>query len=295
MTYTLTVALPTFFHHNDDLDLVSYKKMIHYLDSDVDQFLIGGTTGEGLLLIPQEINHLIESALKITKKPLLACLIVMGRQKTIDYLHQLHQHKLTALVVIPGIYFRTQSDNILEMIGLIVQNTHLPLILYNNPARTGIDLKPLVIKAILQKYASRIIGWKESSGDLTRAEELSQLCTFYGVNFLSGNDSEIISNVTLGSSGAVSVLGNLCPKLVRAAAEETKNNNTTDECLVLFESTLKALEGFYNPQGIKVALNYLKIGPENYRAFLQKTDLQAREILYAAIEILKEKKWIVAP
>ena len=113
--FGLWVAIPTFFTDNYAIDLDTFTKHISSIHQDINGFVIAGTTGEGILLTISEINDLINAASLVTKKPIFVCLSIINYCDTVNFLQQIDQSRIQGLMILPGVYFSTTRQNILEM------------------------------------------------------------------------------------------------------------------------------------------------------------------------------------
>ncbi len=227
-------AIITPFNENG-VDFEKFGKMIDWqIESGIDSLVVGGTTGEGSTLTDDEHKEVIKFSVERAngRVPIVAG---TGSNDT-DYAIELTKYAASvgadaALVVTPY-YNKATQNGLIKMYGAIADASDIPLILYNVPSRTGVNIAPKTL-AVLADHPN-ICGLKEASGDISQiVEEFSLIGD--KIDIYSGNDDQIVPVLSMGGKGVISVLSNLLPaetsnmcklffdgKAKEAAAEQIK-------------------------------------------------------------------------
>lgn len=181
------------------------------IENGTDAIIITGTTGESSTMTDQEHKDAIKFAVDHVNKrvPVVAG---TGSNDT-QYALQLSQYAekigADALLLVTPYYNKATQKGLIAHFTYIADHVGIPIILYNVPGRTGVDVKPATY-AVLAKHP-RIVATKEASGDFSNILQTRKLC---GDNLAiySGNDDQIVPLLALGGSGVISVLSNVMPK-----------------------------------------------------------------------------------
>ena len=233
-------AIITPFTKDNQVDYDAFKKMLEFqVENGADCIIVCGTTGEASTMTTDEKKKTIEFALEMTKY--CESIGVDG-----------------ALVVTPY-YNKTTQAGLIAHYTAIANATKLPIVLYNVPGRTGVNIQP---KTCLElSKIENIVAIKEASGNLSQIAEIANLCRD-DLNIYSGNDDQIIPILSLGGLGVISVLSNIMPKYTHQMTEEFFNHNIEDAAKMQVDSIplIKALFCEVNPIPVKAACNLLDLG-----------------------------------
>jgi len=206
------VALVTPFKNNQ-VDEKALRKLVRLqLKNGTDALVPSGTTGESATLSHEE-HHLVtdivieEAAGKI---PVIAGTGSNSTREAIDL--TVHAEKAGAdgiLSVVPY-YNRPVQEGIYQHFKAIAKKTSLPMIVYNIPGRTGVNMTPETMKRLSE--IDNIIGLKDAAGNLTQTAETLYLCKGK-VRIYAGDDSLLLPMLSIGASGGILVMSNIAPKL----------------------------------------------------------------------------------
>lgn len=281
------VALITPF--NDDLS-VNFKKLEEllnfHIENKTDAIIILGTTGESATLTDEEKYKIIDFSIEVTKGKIP--LIVGTGSNDTDHAIKLSSYAASrgvdgVLIVTP--YYNKASQEGLylhyEKIAKSIPNT--PIILYNVPSRTGVDISIETIKKLAT--INNIVGIKEASTDISK---IAKLQSFQIENFAlySGNDDLTLPLLSLGASGVISVFANVKPKVMHEICNLYFNGNIVESKNVFFEN-LELMQGLFldvNPIPVKEALNYLGYNVGGLRLPLCNMGKNKKENLIKKIE-----------
>ncbi|GAB4112506.1 MAG: 4-hydroxy-tetrahydrodipicolinate synthase [Candidatus Caldatribacteriota bacterium] len=202
------------FDQKEKVDRKTLQKMTNYLiEAGVHGVFPLGSTGEGYALSFEEKREIIETVIETTNKrvPVYAGTGAITTKDSIKLTKMATELGVDALSVITPYFISPNQEELFEHYKAIAASTELPIILYNNPGRTGIDLSIDLIVRLSE--IENIVGIKDSSGDMTKAAEIIRRTTG---NFavLSGRDTLIYGFLAYGGHGSVAATANIVPELV---------------------------------------------------------------------------------
>ena len=254
----LGVALITPFMENGAVDFAAVARIVDNLVAGgADYILVLGTTGETPTLTTDERKALIRFV-KERVAGRLPLMVGVGGNCTHDVIKTLRSWDLSgyeAILSVNPYYNKPSQEGLYQHFKAIAETSPLPIMLYNIPSRTGVNMTPETI-ARIAKECDNIIGVKEASGDL---EQMAKIKELLPEDFLlvSGDDGLTVEVIKRGGEGLISVLANAYPTQTKeilalalageVAQAEEKLNRLNDIISALFE------EG--NPVGIKSLLS----------------------------------------
>ena len=205
------VALVTPMDERGRIDLEAVDRLVDFhLERGSDGLVVAGTTGESATLGPDETHRLLERVLSRANGR-IAVLAGTGGPATTRVVQQTRQAAALgvdgALVVTPY-YNRPTQAGLEAHYRTIAESTDLPIVLYNVPGRTGVDLQPETVERLAQ--VPGIVALKEAVGDMVRVDELVARCGDR-INILSGDDPTCLEAIGHGARGVVSVAANVVP------------------------------------------------------------------------------------
>ena len=202
------------FDDDEKVDCIALKKMTNYLiDAGVHGVFPLGSTGEGYGIDFDEKRKVIETVLEATNKrvPVYAGTGAITTKESIRLAEMATKIGVDALSVITPYFISPNEEELYTHYKEIASSTDLPIILYNNPGRTGIDLSLELI--IHLSSIKNIVGIKDSSGDMTKAAEIIRR-TGSDFSVLAGRDTLIYGFLAYGGQGSVAATANIVPELV---------------------------------------------------------------------------------
>jgi 4-hydroxy-tetrahydrodipicolinate synthase len=202
------------FDEEEKVDSKALKKMTNYLiEAGVHGVFPLGSTGENYGIDFDEKRKIIETVLEATNKrvPVYAGTGAITTKESVRLTEIATEIGVDALSVITPYFISPNEEELYEHYKEIASSTDLPIILYNNPGRTGIDLSLDLIVRLGQ--IDNIIGIKDSSGDMTKAAEIIRR-TGRDFSVLSGRDTLIYGFLAYGGHGSVAATANIVPELV---------------------------------------------------------------------------------
>ena len=206
----VATALITPFNNNK-IDYEKFAKLIDWqIDSGINALVVCGTTGEASTLTDDEHRDAIAFAVKHVNKrvPVIAGAGSNDTVYALDLARCACEAGADALLCVTPYYNKATQTGLIKMFTEIANFSTVPIILYNVPSRTGVNIEPSTY-AILAEHPN-IWGIKEASGNISKAVETMALIGDK-VDLYSGNDDQILPMLSLGGKGVISVLSNVLP------------------------------------------------------------------------------------
>ena len=207
------VALATPFRAGA-IDFEAFERLIdRQIAAGTSALVVCGTTGEPSTVTPQEREWLVECALRRAggRVPVIVGVGGSDTRAVVSLTRQARTAGADAALAVTPYYNRTTQAGLIAHFTAVADAADIPVILYNVPARTGVNLLPETA-AQLSRHPN-ICGVKEASGDVSQAAALVRLCGD-SLAVYSGNDDLTLPILALGGQGVVSVAANVCPSLV---------------------------------------------------------------------------------
>jgi len=206
------VALITPFK-NGSLDKNSLKNLIEFhIKNGTHAVVVAGTTGESATLTYSEHEQLIELAVEYADKriPIIAGTGANATHEAIALTKFAENVGADGSLQIVPYYNKPTQEGIYQHFKAIAEETNIPLILYNIPSRTGVDMLPETFARLFSDFPN-VIGLKEATGNVARVSEIISL-TNPDVLILSGDDALTVPMMSVGAKGVISVANNIIPR-----------------------------------------------------------------------------------
>lgn len=216
-----TIATP--FTKDFNLDLNTLDQLVHkYIDVGVHGITVAGSQGEFFSLTAEEHLQVLETTIKAVngRVPMYAGTGTVTTKESIRITQAAESMGADAALVITPYFAQPNQEELVEHFVEIAKSTKLPVILYNNPPRTKVNVLPSTLFECMRQ-AENIIGIKDSSGDLTQAIEYKLFAERPAVLY-SGRDTISFSMMLHGADGAISPAANVFPELVIAMYDSLK-------------------------------------------------------------------------
>ncbi|MCT8977307.1 4-hydroxy-tetrahydrodipicolinate synthase [Clostridium sp. CX1] len=241
---------------------VDFKKLEELLEwhikSSTDAIIICGTTGEASTMSEQERKETIKFTVDVVKKriPVIAGTGTNNTAASINMSKWAESIGVDGLLVITPYYNKTTQKGLIEHFKAIATSVKTPIIIYNVPGRTGMNILPKTLKELCA--FDNIIAIKEASGNISQIAEIKALCGDR-LDIYSGNDDQIIPILSLGGAGVISVLANIIPKDVHDLCELYLSGKVKEGLKVQLDSLAltNALFIETNPIPVKTAMNLM--------------------------------------
>ena len=260
------VALCTPFDNQGAFNGTEYERLIDFqAEKGTDAIVSCGTTGEASTLKIDEHIEVVRTAVLAAKKAggkhgrKLPVIAGAGGNDTDDCISlgkSLQQAGADALMYVTPYYNKTSQRGLVEHYTKIAASVDLPIVVYNVPSRTGLNMQPKTL-AQLAKLPN-IQAVKEASNDINQIAEVFELCGD-NLDVYVGNDSEILVTLALGGKGVISTMGNIAPDTIRrivTAFFEGKLEESRKLQLKILPMT-RLLFTDVNPMPVKAALRMM--------------------------------------
>lgn len=241
---------------------VDFKKLEELLEwhikSSTDAIVICGTTGEASTMSEQERKETIKFTVDVVKKriPVIAGTGSNNTAASINMSKWAESIGVDGLLVITPYYNKTTQKGLVEHFKAIANSVKSPIIIYNVPGRTGLNILPKTLKVLCE--LDNIVAVKEASGNISQIAEIKALCG-NKLDIYSGNDDQIIPIMALGGIGVISVLANIIPKDVHDMCKLFLNGKIEEALKIQLDSLAltNALFIETNPIPVKTAMNIM--------------------------------------
>jgi len=285
------VAVTTPFNPDQSVDHDSLKKHIQFLvDNGIDYLVVLGTTGESVTLNGEEQRAAVNTVLKANDGQ-LPVVLGLGGNNTAAVLEKMKHFDfqgIDAILSVAPYYNKPSQKGLYQHFKTIAENTPVPVILYNVPGRTGVNIAPETIVALAHDF-DNIIAVKEASGSLTQAMHIidHKPEDFVAV---SGEDNITLPLMSIGVSGVISVAANAFPHEWSTMVNDALKNDFSSARQVHYQMMpiVEKLFAEGNPPGIKCALNIKGIIPNRLRLPLVPVSQELEEELKELISNMKQ-------
>ena len=252
-------AIATPFDSNDNINFDEFKRLVEYqIENGVNAIIVCGTTGEASTMTEEEKQELIRYCVKIVNKriPVIAGVGSNNTKQVITNEKYAQKIGVDGLLIVTPYYNKTTQEGLIAHYKLIANNTNLPIILYNVPSRTGVNILPSTYFELSK--IKNIVGVKEANGDLSSMLKTKYLCGDE-LNIYSGNDDQVLPTLSVGGIGLISVLSNIKPKYIVEMINKYLEGKNQEAAKMQIKSTklINLLFKEVNPIPIKEALNII--------------------------------------
>ena len=278
---------------NNAVDYQGLKRNIDFLiENGVSGIVTVGTTGESPTLSYEEHIKVVEKTVEFVdgRVEVIAGTGSNSTREAIELSRSARDVGADALLLVAPYYNRPTQEGLKRHFLKVAESVDLPIVLYNIPSRTGVDIAPETVK-FLYEECSNIVAIKEANPDLTRVSEIISSCD---IDVLSGNDELTLPIMALGGKGVISVLSNILPRefveMVNYALEG--NFFKAREIHYRLYRLMKLMTLETNPIPIKTAMNMLGMPAGELRLPLCEMSRENRLKLKKALEdmgLLKDR------
>lgn len=251
-------ALITPFTKDNRVDKEGLRRNIGFLvENGVSGIVPCGTTGEAATLSIQEHEKVIEHAVEFSTVPVVAGTGSNNTTEALELTKFAQDAGADAALLITPYYNKPNDRGMLAHFKTIADAVEIPIILYNVPSRTGINLKPELVAELAK--ISNIVGIKEASGSLDQITKILELTKGEDFVVLSGDDGLTIPIMALGGVGVISVVANVAPKLVVSMVEAFRNKDLEKarELHIALAPLIRAVFLETNPIPVKKAVELI--------------------------------------
>ena len=265
----------------EGIDFDTFKKLIDFqLQQGVDALIVLGTTGESSTMSLEEKKQVAKFVIDNVHKQVPVIVGAGGNntKSVIKFSKYAENVGADGLLLVTPYYNKTTQNGLIMHYTEIAKNTSLPIILYNVPSRTGLNIEP---KTCLElSKIPNIIAIKEASGNISQIAKISSLCGD-NLHIYSGNDDQTLPILSLGGIGVISVLSNIAPKFVHNMVFDYLSGNYTlaKDSQIKAISLIDSLFCETNPIPIKSALSMIGYDSMRVRLPLVPMSIEKQQIL----------------
>lgn len=276
----------------DRVNFDEFRKIIdEQISGGVDSLVFLGTTGEASTFTREEKIEIVKFAVAYVNNR-VPVIVGAGSNNTEEAVKNslIYQNLgVNGLLIVTPYYNKTTQKGLVAHYTKIADSVCIPIILYNVPGRTGINMMPSTV-AMLAKHKN-IIAIKEASGNIVQMQEILRLTKNEDFCLYSGDDALIVPVLAIGGMGVISVASNILPKQVCNICKEFFTGNILGSMDIAFKllPIIQALFIEVNPIPVKYAMRYLGYNVGKMRLPLQiDMEDKNKQILENEIKNLKQ-------
>ncbi len=259
------VAIVTPFNEDTSVNYDALAKLLDFhVENGTDAIVIYGTTGESATLTQEEHADVIKFTCDYVNHriPVIAGTGSNETAYAIELSQDAEKAGADAMLVVTPYYNKCSQRGLVKHYQAIADNVTKPIIIYNVPSRTGVNVLPTTYAELCEH--KNIVATKEASGNISQIAETIALCGDK-LDVYSGNDDQVVPLMSLGGKGSISVLSNICPKIahdIPALYLEGKYKESAELQLKYLE-LCNAMFMDVNPIPVKIAMQMMgfPVGP----------------------------------
>jgi 4-hydroxy-tetrahydrodipicolinate synthase len=285
---SLITAMITPFGNDDEINWKEVDRIVDKLLEDgSDSILVSGTTGEAPTLTKKEKLELFARVKERVgnKAKVIAGTTTYCTKESVELTKEAEKIGVDGILATAPYYNRPPQDGLYLHFAKIASETSLPIIVYNIPSRTAVNVLPETLKRLANDY-SNIVGVKEASGDMNQISTIRRLLPRPFLLY-SGDDSMTLPLLSVGGDGVISVASHIVGKEIKEMINSYFKGdiNRASELHLKLLPIFRVLFVTTNPIPLKEALNLLGYNVGNCRLPLSPIDAKSRAEL---IKVLKE-------
>lgn len=267
-----TAIITPFTADGKDVDIKAFEKLTEFqLNNNADALVVSGTTGESPVLSAEEKSQLFRSACTLCSGhiPVIAGTGSNNTEEAVRKSNDAEKQGVDGLLIVTPYYNKCTDEGIIKHYFYIADRVSTPIIVYNVPSRTGVNIPPKIYKILAEH--KNISGIKEASSNINNFNNTVTLCS-ESINIYSGNDDMTVNMMSMGAKGVISVVSNIIPGIMHTITELCNNNNFKDASEILKKhlNLINLMFCEVNPAPVKIACNMIFGTNDNVRLPLTK-------------------------
>ena len=279
----VATALITPFGPDGSVNYAKLEELINkQIEDGVDGLVICGTTGESATLTEKEHMDVIRESVKFVngRVPVIAGTGSNCTQTAIEMSKEAEEYGADGLLLVSPYYNKATAEGMYEHFADTANAVNIPVILYNIPGRTGVNIDPETIYR-LARDVKNIVAVKEASGNISNIAKIAALTAGLDFDIYSGNDDQVVALCAMGGKGVISVVSHVIPKEMHDLVMSFINGDTKKSLEIQnkYLSLINTLFIDVNPIPVKEAMNLLGYEVGGYRKPLTPMSDAHREIL----------------
>lgn len=280
------VALITPFTSNNQIDVKALETVVkNQVNGGIDYLVALGTTAEASTLTSAEKAEVVEIVRKNAGKlPVVVGIGGNDTQKVIDNIKSTNLDGISGLLVVTPYYNKPTQEGMFRHYMAIAEVSPLPIILYNVPPRTGVNLECETVVR-LAKASEKFVAVKEASGIMSQITSIAKYAPD-GFTVISGDDVLALPTMAIGGKGVISVIANALPAKVSSLIHLSAEGKFDEAARIHFDliDLLKYIFKEGNPGGVKALMHYMGIIENELRLPLYRVSEKTGEEIVTAYE-----------
>lgn len=282
-----TALITPFTENGKDVDFEFYEKLLQWqAEEHADAVVIAGTTGESPVLTATEKQQLFSEAVLAVGRQ-IPVIAGTGSNNTIEAVRKANEAEkegVDGLLIVTPFYNKCTQEGLVRHYHFIADRVSTPIIVYNVPSRTGMNILPETYAALAEH--PRIVGIKEANGDLSSAAKTMALCS-ENIDLYSGNDDQTVSMMAIGAKGVISVASNIIPSVMHRITELAASNDfhNAAKCQNEYVSLMNLLFSEVNPIPIKAGIEVMFHIKQYLRLPLTEMTNKNKKLLYKEMKL----------
>ena len=265
-------AIVTPMKDNGDIDYAAIERLVQrQLDANIDALIVCATTGEAPTLKDDEHIEVIRFVAELAKgkTPIIAGTGSNYTEHAVDMSIMARDVGADGLLCVTPYYNKCTQQGLYESYTAIANATELPMIVYNVPGRTGVNIKPETYARLAEH--EKIVGIKEANGDISSVVDTMARCGDK-IDMYSGNDDQIVPILSMGGIGCISVLSNVLPAETKKITQLWFQGDVAGAAALQmkYKPLIDALFSEVNPIPVKAALSAMGLCSDYARLPLTK-------------------------
>ena len=280
-------AMVTPFDSKREIDFNRAESLTeHLVTNGTDTLLVAGTTGEGPTLTHEEEFELL-STIKRANRNRAKVMMNAGSNSTDTAVRSAkwaEKEEVDGILSVVPYYNKPSQEGMIAHFSAVAESTSLPIIIYNIPGRTGVNMQPSTVAKLAEKYEN-IAGIKQSYADMDAITEMKMLCP-EDFTIYSGDDSLTLPMMSLGAHGVVSVVSHLLGTDMKSMIRNYKTGEIK-AALNMHKKLYPAMKKLFmapNPVPVKAALAHFGIIEDYVRRPLVELTADQKEELFAVLD-----------
>ena len=251
------------------------------LESGIHALVAVGTTGESATLTPEERKEVIRFTVKRVngRVPVIAGTGTNDTEHVLDFSRAACDDGADALLVVTPYYNKATQGGLVQHYSMVADAASKPIIMYNVPSRTGLNLLPSTVATLAEH--PNIVAIKEASGNMSQVVEIAAKCAGK-LDIYSGEDALVVPMMSVGGLGCISVMSNVVPTMTVDMTDRFFAGDVAGAARLQLQllPLVKALFSEVNPIPAKAAVSAMGFGQEHLRMPLTPMEPQTRANLY---------------
>jgi 4-hydroxy-tetrahydrodipicolinate synthase len=283
-------AIITPFHEDKSLDEEGLKRNVEYLSkTGIAGMVPCGTTGEAATLTFEEHKRVIEIAVENSTVPVIAGTGSNNTREAVELTCHAAEAGADAALLITPYYNKPNDRGMFEHFKTVAEKCDIPIVLYNVPKRTGINLKPELVAKLSQ--IKNIVAIKEASGNLSQLSQIIEQTRGSDFSVLCGDDDLTLPAMALGAKGVISVVANVAPRKTVAMVDAMMKGDLEKARSLHYELAplVRAMFLETNPIPVKTAHKYLGLAGGPLRLPLGEMAADKEKMLKELLVTLGER------